>query len=118
MIDYSLLEKQIQNMKDIGFKFVLDDFGSGYSNVTRINRYPFINIKLDMEVVRNYFKNNEEILPSLVQSFKKSGFSITAEGIENLEMADGMQNLGCDFLQGFYFSKPLPADEFIEKYSN
>ena len=118
MIDYAILKKQIQNMKSAGFKFVLDDFGSGYSNVTRLNHYPFINIKLDMEIVWDYFKTHEEILPALIKSFKRTGFTVTAEGIENEDMARGMQKLGCDYLQGFYFSKPLPQEEFLKKYSD
>ena len=116
MIDYALLQKQIQSMKRMGFEFVLDDFGSGYSNVTRLKRYPFINIKLDMEIVWDYFKNHDQILPALVQAFKHMGFTVTAEGIETKEMAAEMKWLGCDYLQGFYFSRPLPADEFVQKY--
>ncbi len=117
MIDYALLHKQIQNMKNTGFEFVLDDFGSGYSNVTRLKHYPFINIKLDMEVVWDYFKSHEAILPALVKAFKNMGFTVTAEGIENAEMAKVMKSLGCDYLQGFYFSRPIPAEEFAQKYA-
>ncbi len=116
MIDYAILKKQIQNMKSTGFKFVLDDFGSGYSNVTRLKHYPFINIKLDMEVVWDYFKTHEEIIPALVKAFKDTGFTVTAEGIENFDMARGMSTLGCDYLQGYFFSKPIPAKDFAEKY--
>ena len=116
MIDYALLKKQVFDIKKAGFEFVLDDFGAGYSNVTRLNKYPFVNIKFDMQVVWEYFKTKEEILPALVQAFKHSGFTVTAEGIESKAMAKGMEELGCDYLQGFYFSQPLPVDEFIKKY--
>lgn len=116
MIDYAVLQKQIQKMKSTGFEFVLDDFGTGYSNVMRLNQYPFINIKFDMQVVWEYFKSKEEILPALVQAFKNMGFTVTAEGIEDENMAEGMRALGCDYLQGYHFSKPLPAEEFASKY--
>ena len=116
MIDYALLQKQIQSMRSTGFQFVLDDYGSGYSNVSRLKKCPFINIKLDMEVVRDYFKEPDKFLPSLVQVFKQMNFTVTAEGVETLEMVESMKNIGCDFLQGYYFSKPLPAREFAEKY--
>lgn len=116
MIDYALLKKQVFDIKNAGFEFVLDDFGAGYSNVTRLNKYPFVNIKFDMQVVWEYFNTKEEILPALVQAFKHSGFTVTAEGIESKTMAKGMEELGCDYLQGFYFSQPLPVDEFIKKY--
>ena len=103
-------------MTESGFKFVLDDYGTGYSNLSRLKRCPFINIKLDMSIVWDYCKEPEEILPNMIQAFKYMGFKITAEGIENLEMADTMKNIGCDFLQGYYYSKPIPQDEFISKY--
>ncbi len=69
-----------------------------------------------MQVVWEYFKTKKNILPGLIKVFKNSGFSVTAEGIENKEMAEEMRDLGCDYLQGFYFSQPLPVDEFIKKY--
>lgn len=118
MIDYALLKKQVFDIKKAGFEFVLDDFGSGYSNVTRLNNYPFVNIKIDMQVVWEYFNSKEEILPALVQAFKHSGFTVTAEGIETKAMAKEMEKLGCDYLQGFYFSQPLPVEEFLGKYGS
>ena len=116
MIDYALLKKQIQIMQGSGFQFVLDDYGSGYSNVSRLKRCPFVNIKLDMELVREYFKDLDTLLPAVVQALKQMKFTITAEGVESLEMVETMKKIGCDYLQGFYFSKPLPADEFAKKY--
>ena len=116
MIDLSLLQKQITTLKTNGFQFALDDYGSGYSNLTRVKHYPFINIKLDMEVVWDYFREKDVLLPAIVQAFKQLHLSITAEGIETKEMAEAMKDIGCDFLQGYYFSKPLPIPEFVEKY--
>ena len=116
MIDYALLQKQIQTMRLSGFQFVLDDYGSGYSNLSRLKRCPFINIKLDMEIVRDYFKEQDKILPTLVQTFKQMNFTVTAEGVETLEMVETMRGIGCDFLQGYYFSKPLPSHEFAKTY--
>ena len=117
MIDYSLLEKQVDSLKECGFQFALDDYGAGYSNLSRVKHCPFVNIKLDMEIVWDYIHNRDSLLPTLVQTFKKMHFSITAEGIETEEMADAMADIECDYLQGFYFSRPLPMDEFVEKYS-
>ncbi len=116
MIDYTLLHKQIQTMKATGFQFVLDDYGSGYSNVSRLKRCPFINVKLDMELVWDYFKDQDKILPTLVQTFKQMNLTVTAEGVETLEMADSMRDMGCNYLQGYYFSKPLSVAEFLQKY--
>lgn len=116
IIDYSLLEKQVEGLKSRGFQFVLDDYGSGYSNLTRVKHYPFVNIKLDMEVVWDYFRDRDSLLPTIVAGFRKMGMSITAEGIETQEMADALTAIGCDYLQGYLFDKPLPIEAFVEKY--
>ena len=117
MIDYSLLKKQLMNLRKDGFQFALDDYGSGYSNLTRVKHYPFINIKLDMEVVWDYCRERDFLLPSLVQTFKQMDVTITAEGIETKEMAEAMAAIGCDYLQGYYYSKPIPMEEFLKAYS-
>ena len=117
MLDYSLLQKQIMELANHGFKHVMDDYGSGYSNFARVKHYPFITIKLDMSVVWDYFRDRDVLLPALVQGFKQMGLSITAEGIESEEMAQALTDIGTDYLQGFYFSKPLEPDEFVARYS-
>ena len=117
IIDYSMLKNQISALQEIGFQFALDDYGSGYSNLTRVKQYPFKNIKVDMEVVRNYFRDRDPLLPTLIRAFKQMEFSITAEGIETEEMAELMTGIGCDYLQGYYFSRPIPMDEFLDRYS-
>ena len=116
MIDFDLLQTQMKIMKETGFHFALDDYGRGYSNVARMKKCPFINIKLDMEFVWDYFKEKDKILPTLVQTIKQMGFTVTAEGIENSEMADALKEIGCDYLQGYCFSKPLSVEEFTQKY--
>ena len=118
VLDIPRLESQIQILQRSGFRFSLDDYGSGYSNLSRVKQYPFANIKLDMGVVWDYYRDKEKdvLLPTVVRAFKDMGFSVTAEGIETKEIADAMCDLGCDYLQGYYFSKPLPVQEFVEKY--
>ncbi len=117
LVDYEWLKKQMQAMTEKGFLFVLDDYGKGYSNVARMKKCPFVNIKLDMEFVWDYFKEKDKILPTLVQTIKQMGFTVTAEGIESNEIVEAMNEVGCDYLQGFYYSRPLPAEEFATKYS-
>lgn len=116
MMDMAMLQAQMGALKDVGFRFVLDDYGTGYSNFARVKRYPFITIKLDMELVWEYFRERDEMLPTTVQIFKQMNYHITAEGVESLEMAKAMRDIGCDYLQGFYFSRPLPVEEFLAKY--
>ena len=114
MIDFSLLRDQITDLHEHGFQFALDDYGSGYSNLSRVRQYPFTNIKIDMEVVRNYCRDRDELLPALIHGFKQMNLSITAEGIETEEMAGAMKAIECDYLQGYYFSRPVPMEEFVK----
>ena len=109
--------EDLKRLKEIGFYFVLDDYGRGYSNLSRLKKCPFINVKLDMSLVWEYDREPDAMLPNAIETFKNMGFSVTAEGIENENMAKKMMAIGCDFLQGYFYSKPLPMDEFIQKYS-
>jgi EAL domain-containing protein (putative c-di-GMP-specific phosphodiesterase class I) len=81
-----------------------------------VKHYPFTTIKLDMEVVWDYYRERDNLLPSIVQGFRSLGLSITAEGIETEEMAQALAEIGSDYLQGYHFSKPLPVDEFVRTY--
>lgn len=112
MVDFSILSERMTDLIGKGFHFSLDDYGSGYSNIGRVKMYPFSNIKLDMDLVHKHCENPDRLLPAIIEVFKQEGFSITAEGIETAGMADMMESIGCDYLQGFYFSKPVPAAEF------
>ena len=114
MIDFSLLREQITGLHEHGFQFSLDDYGSGYSNLSRVRQYPFTNIKIDMDVVKSYCREKDVLLPALIHGFKEMNLSITAEGIETEEMATSMKDICCDYLQGYYFCKPLPMDEFVK----
>ena len=114
MADYSSCIKQIIKLKESGFIFSLDDYGSGYSNLTRVKEYPFINIKLDMSVVWDYYHERDFLIPYLIKAFHQMGLTITAEGIETADMAEVMTEIGCDYLQGYYFSKPVPEKKFIQ----
>ena len=118
MADESFMKKQVSAMRDKGFKFALDDYGTGSSNLGRIKKYPFVDIKIDMSVVWDYCNNPDEILPSMISTFKRMGFKTTCEGIEDENMVKVITELGCDYLQGYYYSKPLPIEEFVKKYSS
>lgn len=116
-VDEGLLFKQIHSIQKSGFYFVLDDYGSGYSNPARLKKCPFIGVKMDMSLVWEYAKKPDELLPNMVQTFGKLGFLITAEGVEDEKMAKMMADIGCHYLQGYYFDKALTMDEFVAKYS-
>jgi EAL domain-containing protein (putative c-di-GMP-specific phosphodiesterase class I) len=69
-----------------------------------------------VEIVNFFVPKGKEIVKTKGK-FKQMDYTITAEGIETAEMADALSGIGCDYLQGFYFSRPVPFDEFLEKYA-
>ncbi len=115
-IDDFSMQRQIHALSKKGFTMVLDDYGTGYSNLARIKKIPFSTIKLDMELVVDYYKNPDDFLPMMIKTFKHLGFKITAEGIENEHMSHVLKELGCDYFQGFYYSCAIPMHEFTAKY--
>lgn len=116
LIDYDLVKNQILQLRDMGFRFALDDYGTGYSNLVRLTDYPFANVKLDMSLVRGYCNGQGSLLPVVVHGLKSVGYTITAEGVETDEVARSLLSIGADFLQGYLFAKPLPIDEFVRVY--
>ena len=70
-------------------------------------------VKIDMEVAQSYFKEEVSFLPDLIRMFQNANMKIVVEGVETEEMKNMLMSLDCDYLQGFYFSKALPEDEFI-----
>ena len=117
MLDFDMLTGQMRELQKQGFCFALDDYGSGYSNLSRLKLLPFTNIKLDLDLVQAHCKDPDPVLPTFVRLFRDKGLTITAEGIENEAMAQEMSDIGCDYLQGYYFSRPLPQEEFLAKYA-
>ena len=109
-----MIDTQLPRFKDLGASISLDDFGSGSSNLTRLISYPIDVAKLDMGLVWNYFEGRDRIMESVITMFKNENLKIVAEGVETHAMGIKLSSMGCDYLQGFYFSKPLPMDEFDE----
>ncbi len=109
-----------QEMEKHGMFFALDDYGSGYSNVNYILELPFHFVKLDKHLVWNYFKSDygRVTLESTIAMIKSLNIEMIAEGVETKEQADVLEKLGVNYLQGYYFSKPLPPTDFIDFIKN
>ena len=113
MVDDNELRTMMMKMADHGFCFDLDDFGVGFSNVLRLTNFPFSAVKIDRELVWQYHDNPaNSVLPHLIEDIRSSGMDVVAEGIETKSMGREMINLGCNYLQGFYFSRPVPLKRF------
>jgi len=104
----------VAQLKRNGFSFSLDDYGTGYSNITRLIELPIDVVKLDKSFVDQM--SNPDMWTAIeyqVKMFKEMEKKILVEGIEDKETMDIFKRLGCDYIQGFYLSKPLPEKEFI-----
>jgi EAL domain-containing protein (putative c-di-GMP-specific phosphodiesterase class I) len=102
----------LQAMRQVGMRLSLDDFGTGYSSLSYLRRLPLNNLKVDQSFVRGLPADREglAIVRAIVSLAKNLGFTVTAEGIETPEQASILHGLACDTLQGYYISKPVPAE--------
>ena len=111
-----IMENNIRALSDMGVKFALDDFGTGYCNISYLLNYPFRFIKLEKEIVWASFENNKAhiAIESTVAMVKKLKMNIVAEGVETVQQLDNLLEMGCNYIQGYYFSKPVPENEFLK----
>lgn len=111
----SLLNNMLK-LEEHGISFSLDDFGSGSSNLNYIIDMPVNIVKLDKHLTDEYFKNTkaQSIVPTVIDMAHSMGLEIIAEGIETEEELEGMKELGVDYIQGYFFSRPLPEHEFLK----
>lgn len=113
---YAMLQNKLNELHSNGFTISLDDFGTGFASVEYLINFPFDVVKLDKSLVWAYMstKKYEPILQHYMPMLHSLGTRIVAEGVETLEMANALIELGCDFLQGYYYSRPIPKDKFLE----
>jgi len=109
-------EKSIETLKylkDLGVRFAIDDFGTGYSSLSHLKRLPVDSLKIDRSFINNIQndKNDLAIVEAIVALADTLQLSVTAEGIENDFHESLLQRLKCDIGQGFYYSKPVPAED-------
>lgn len=117
---YAVLETDaltfLEEMKKLGLTFLLDDFGSGMSSLSTLEVYNFDIIKLDMGFIRKIGKtpNAEAIIRHTIGMAHDLGAKVVAEGVETKEQLEFLQSVDCDMIQGYYFYKPMPEEEFAK----
>ena len=116
----ALVASVMQEMRDCGFEFMMDDFGTGYSNLSSTVSMPFAYIKLDKSLIDGICEDRDSglMVSTLIPFFHKVGEKVVAEGIEKEEQAEAAVAFGADRLQGYYFAKPMPADELRAWYES
>ena len=105
----------ISELQEAGFKILMDDFGSGYSSLNMLKDAPIDVLKLDMAFMRNLDNENERnniIVESIVELSKKLNISVVVEGVESEKQVNFLKSIGAEVIRGYYFSKPIPTDEY------
>lgn len=110
-----IVEENIRTLCEKGISFSLDDYGTGYSNLSRIISMPFSIIKIDKSMTNKVFDSKiNAILKYNIRLLKEIGMKIVVEGVETEDVLKQFEEMGCDYIQGYYFSKPLPKQEFVD----
>ena len=107
----------VRTFKEMGIEIEIDDFGVGYSSLNSITELPFDVLKIDMKFIHDMDKGqvNKDIVSWIISLAKKLNVKTVAEGVETEEQHLFLKENGCDIIQGYYFSKPLPKEEFANK---
>lgn len=112
----ALFTENLRLLRERGYRLALDDFGSGYANLQRLVSSEFDIIKFDKDMTQRTCDDEKlhDFIEKLQNMFHTMGAKIVAEGVETKEQYEFLKSIGCDYIQGYYFSKPLPMDEFIQ----
>ena len=116
MSDFNKNMVIIKRLQKYGFDIEIDDFGSGFSSFGMLQDYDFDILKIDMSFIRKIGENpkTKSIVHSIIGMAHEIGIKTVAEGVETEEQVSFLRQSGCDYIQGYYYSKPLPEEEFVE----
>ena len=119
--DYAqnIMTENIDRLHSEGFTFSLDDYGTGYSNITRVASLPLTIVKLDKSFVAS--EDNQRmwiVLRNTVKMLKAMDMHIVVEGVETKQLLEKFADMECDYIQGYYFSRPVPEEDFVKFVAN
>jgi len=105
----------LRELKQMGVRLSIDDFGTGYSALSYLKRFPFDNLKIDQAFVRelSFDPQNAALVTAIIAMARGLGLQVIGEGVETPEQLEILKHENCDFIQGYYFSMPLTAEEFV-----
>ena len=113
--DVDRAERDMQRLREKGIRFALDDFGVGYASLTYLRRLPFDKLKIDKSFVDDvHTVGSAAIIQAITSLCRAIGIKVTAEGVETVEQQKFLRLCGCNYLQGYLFSKPVPASTIAE----
>lgn len=108
--------QKFNELRDLGFTLSIDDFGTGYSSLSYLVRFPLDTLKIDRSFIQQicYQEEKQAVVDAIIHMSHRLNMRVVAEGVEQADQVALLRKLGCDEIQGFYYSKPLPFDEMIE----
>ena len=117
--DFEFMKEQIERFRRLGFAIWMDDFGSGYSSLDVLQSIHFDLLKFDMRFMQQFNENptGRIILTELLRMATALGLDTVCEGVETEEQVNFLKETGCSKLQGYYFEKPIPVEQIIDKYA-
>ena len=109
---------KMNSLRDYGFSLSIDDFGTGYSSLSYLKRLPFDQLKIDQSFIKDLMNDNKSaaIVQSIIVMADGLGLNLIAEGVETVQQLNYLHKYDCHFFQGYYFSKPLKAEKFVQYY--
>jgi len=112
--------KVLQHLKDMGIRLVMDDFGTGYSSLYYLKQFPIDELKIDRSFIMELPQNQDSraITTAIVFLAKGLNLETVAEGVENAAQLDFLRKLGCNMVQGYFYSPPVPPNKFLKKCEN
>ncbi len=116
MADTEATINVLRSLKKMGIKISIDDFGTGFSSLSHLRRFPIDTLKIDKSFVSDLTTNADDaaITSAIISMGKSLRQRVVAEGVETDEQLQFLHKQGCDAIQGFYYNQPLPADEFAQ----
>lgn len=116
MVEADHLSAVFSTIKDLGVSISLDDFGTGFSSLSYLQRFPIDNLKIDRSFIREIPENQDSVVltKAIIAMSNALGMTVTAEGVEKIEQMHFLKEAGCQEIQGFYFSKPVSINDFSE----
>ncbi len=116
LLDDSSITSQLQSLRDLGINLAIDDFGTGYSSLSYLKKFPVNFLKIDRSFICNLDHDHDDrVLVGVMLSMAEAlGLKVVAEGVEQASQLDFLIAKGCHYVQGYYYSKPLPNNEFIK----
>ncbi|MBU6951939.1 EAL domain-containing protein [Hahella sp. HN01] len=116
--DIETAVSKLMELRCLGVGVAVDDFGTGFSNLASLKRYPVDLLKIDRSFIRDipHDQDNLAIVTAIVQMAKTLGLKILAEGVETIDQIRVMRQQGCDLIQGFYVARPMPVEQFEGDY--